>query len=117
MELVCSILRDDLDLSPGVSAILRRISACNYLDLLDRFLAGGHHGSATQTKAIHTYAIDFVVVAGDSLAVGTDLRLVFGLKYTRVRGTTQLLSPRQESGVIGCSAARVISQYARGQTK
>ena len=47
MELIRTVLRNDLNLSPRVSAILGGVRAGNDLDLLDGFLAGGYDGRAT----------------------------------------------------------------------
>src|SRR6266704_955243 len=96
--------------SPGASA--RRD-----LDLLDRFLAGRHDGCTAQPKTVYAHAIDFEIVTGDALTVGANLWLVFGLEYTRVRGTTQLLGSGEECRVICRPAARVVSQHTRRQAK
>src|SRR5712671_5186929 len=113
MERVSPVLRDDFDLRANISAILRRVTAGYDFDLPDRFLARGYDSRTTQPKAVHAYAIDLVIVAGDPLSIGANLWLILSLENAIVRGAAQCLGPGYEGSSVACPLPRIVSDNSR----
>ena len=114
---ICAVLRNDLHLRSGVATVLCGIAAGHDLDLAHGLLTRSYDRRTTQTEAVYADAINLKVVAGDALAVGADLGLIFCLEDSSIGRPTQGFGAGQERGSVAGTSTRAISQNARRQAQ
>jgi hypothetical protein len=84
VEIVGAAFRNYLYLSAGISPVLRGISVRGDGYFLNRFFVGRDHSGAAPFQAVHTDAVQQIVVRGNALPIGYSLNLVLGLKYLAI---------------------------------
>ncbi len=95
VKIIRAVLRNHFYLCAGISPVLCRITVGENGYFLDRLLARSHNRGASPGKAVHTHAVNGVVVRGDALPIRANGELVFGLidGIVRAAGSARCLRP------------------------